>query len=138
VNYVQLPTSIDLNDPDRGFQFATEDDQVKLWFTNWRNRRVVLRFRTVHWFSYRRTDALHGLPEGEALEILDSEGARSVWADGIASPGETVRHYVISTNEGLLLTRPHDPVEASGARWRLPRTKARLPRRMRLPGRSKS
>jgi hypothetical protein len=100
VNYVQLQTSIDLNDPERGFQFGTEADQVKLWFIDWRNRRVILRFRTVYWFSYRRSDTLHGLPEGEAIEILDSEVVRSVRAEGIASPGEVVHHYVISTNEG--------------------------------------
>ncbi|MCU0963226.1 MAG: hypothetical protein MUF48_24295 [Pirellulaceae bacterium] len=100
MDYVQLPTYVDLNDPERGFQFATEGDQVYLRFTDWKNRQVTFVFSGLYWFSYRRANTLHGLPEGEAVEILDSEKLRSIRKDGSASPEEVLHHYVISTNEG--------------------------------------
>jgi hypothetical protein len=100
VNYRRLESLIDLNDPESGFEFATDGDGINLWLLDWRNRRVTLRFRMVYWFTYRLAEGFHGLPEGEALEIIDSDTLKLMKIDGTASQEEKLHHYVISTNEG--------------------------------------
>jgi len=99
MKYEQLQPTIDLNDPEGGFEFSSDGDGVSLYFTDWRNRRVHFRFRMVYWFSHRLANGYAGLPEGEALEIIDSDVLASFRADGIASEGEELHHYVVSTNE---------------------------------------
>lgn len=45
-------------------------------------------------------DGYHGLPDGEALEIVDSEILSALRTSGTVSESENLHHYVISTNEG--------------------------------------
>ncbi|ESQ15043.1 MAG: hypothetical protein N838_30390 [Thiohalocapsa sp. PB-PSB1] len=99
MKYERFQPQIDLNDPEKGFEFASDGDGVTLWFTDWRNRQVIFRFRMVYRFSHRLANGYAGLPEGEALEIPDSDVVASLRADGTASENEELHHYVISTNE---------------------------------------
>jgi len=99
MRYEEIQPQIDLNDPEQGFEFATDGDGVRLWFTDWRNRKVTFIFRMVYCFSHRLGTGPLSLPEGEALEIVESEALDSVRDDGTASPDEELHHYVISTNE---------------------------------------
>ncbi|OGQ95146.1 MAG: hypothetical protein A2521_00360 [Deltaproteobacteria bacterium RIFOXYD12_FULL_57_12] len=99
MKYERIEPHIDLNDPEQGFDFASEGDHVRLWFIDWRNRRVVFSFRVVYWFFRRRAGGYCGLPEGQVLEIIDSDVIRSLRDDGTAAAGEELHHFVISTNE---------------------------------------
>jgi hypothetical protein len=99
MKYERIHQQISLNDPEKGFDFASNGLQLKLWFTDWRNRRVLFVFDTVYWFSHRFASGYRGLPEGEVLEIIESELIKSLQDDGMAGSGEVLHHFVISTNE---------------------------------------
>ena len=99
MRYEQLELPVDLNDPEKGFEFCSDGDGVRLWFVDWRNRQITFRFRIVYWFSYRLAGGYAGLPEGDVFEIHDSAVVASLKADHMASEKEELHHYVISTNE---------------------------------------
>jgi hypothetical protein len=100
MNFTRLPLSIDLNDPEGGFNFTLDNDCLTLSFTDWRNRRVTFRFRSVYRFEYFYSEAYCGLPEGDALEIMESEVIESLRTSNTAGPEEELHHFVISTNLG--------------------------------------
>lgn len=57
MEYRELQPSIDLNDPEGGFQFASEGEGVRLWFTDWRNKVVT---RDLWDYAYRMAVAEGG------------------------------------------------------------------------------
>jgi hypothetical protein len=68
MNYKIIESNIDLNDPEGGFCFHSNDNQsVILSFVDWRNRNIVFKFHTVYLFLHQLANGYKGLPEATVL-----------------------------------------------------------------------
>ena len=99
MNYKRLEPQIDLNDPEGGFSFASENGNVTVSLVDWRARRIRVRFLCPYVFSYRMGEVKGDLPEAWFVEILDSAEIAALRVEGVASEEEELHHYVVSTNE---------------------------------------
>ncbi|MEL6139286.1 MAG: hypothetical protein AAFQ61_11300 [Cyanobacteria bacterium J06626_23] len=83
-----------------GFRFQSDEDGVMLWFRDWQNRHIVLRFGMVYAFEYRLVDECYGRCGGETIEVIESERIASMRREGALTDRENPHHYIVSTNEG--------------------------------------
>jgi hypothetical protein len=99
MEHKRLEPEIDVNDPEVGFSFSSDDDTVELSFVDWTNQRVTFHFYTTYVFSFRKSNGWKSLPEANVLEILNSSQIQDLRDDYTASKNEELHHYVVSTNE---------------------------------------
>lgn len=100
MHYSEVEIQIDLNDPERGFEFVSDGQSTLLSFRDWQDMLVTVEFSTPYYFCVFWREGYKGVPEGRALEIVGSEFVSTFFDDGYASSDEVLHHYILSTNEG--------------------------------------
>ena len=99
MKYIQIEKQLDLNDPELGFNYRSQNDELILSITDWRNREIEFTFSTVYSFSYRIRNGYNDWPDAQFIEIIDSTIILDLKSDSSASQEEELHHYLISTNE---------------------------------------
>jgi hypothetical protein len=99
MEYQAVPIQLDLNDPEEGFTFSSSKGGLALSLVDWRAKRVQLSFHGVFKFCFAITDRFRALPEASFVEVVDSPDIRELIANHVATAGDGLRHFVISTNE---------------------------------------
>src|SRR5262245_23893381 len=99
MEYQAVPVQLDLNDPEEGFTFSSSKEGLVLSLVDWRAKRVQLAFHDVFKFCFAISDRFRSLPAARFVEVVDSPDIRELIANHVATAGDGLRHYVISTNE---------------------------------------
>jgi hypothetical protein len=99
MKYQSVPVQLDLNDPEEGFSFSSSRDGVDLSFVDWTAKRTRVRFTNVFRFCFSISNGFGEYPEAEFIEVLDSPEISELITKHVATPGDALRHFVISTNE---------------------------------------
>ena len=100
MKFTELEPRQELSDPERGFEIRFEDCNLVLTVVDWRDRLVTFTFSVVYGFIYDGVAPNPSLPEGAALEVLESELLDSMAMAGSIEAQDGGRHFVVSTNEG--------------------------------------
>lgn len=98
-NWRRVDPTIDLNDPESRFRFASERADVEVRFRDWQNRAICIRFADVSQFAYSHLPPDPTCPEGEFCYLDSSPLIDRLRQAHVIGRSETEYHYVISSND---------------------------------------
>ncbi len=99
MNWQRIDANISFHDPISSFEFRSVDAGVELYFHDWQNRLIRLRFFHVLHFQFSYLCPLADFPGEGFYTIVESPLITKLRECFALGPAEPADHYIVAHNE---------------------------------------